>query len=473
MKATLVVAALALSLCGPLYAQEYGIELLEDTKRILPRRQQAVLMNQLLREKQETILPQVMRETAIDMWIVGRGEGSGHVALSLVDSHDDGWLDDVPRFLVFFDRGAESGVERLTGQFDDLAEIVTARNPKQIAIFEPGPNWPLATGKSHDFIERNSGKGTFSESERDSFAQEIGAELASRIVSAGVLTNRWLGTRTPREVSVFRHATRVVHEVIAEAFSNKAIVPDVTTTDDLNWWIRQRYADLGIEAMGHPTITIQRSMADRAKYDDGDEYFRVFDEHFADSLSPITGLNTTIRRGDIIFCDTMIRYLGLMTDTQQFAYVLREGETDAPEGIKESLRHVNRFQDLIAEEMQLGRDGNELARAAADRARQEGIKNPKLYAHSLYFYFMRYGPYGRAFSKDVHMAGSSLRSRGRPRENNELRYHTYFALELDVEYEVPECDGQNIVLFSETTMTFTPHGMEYPGGRQTEWYLIR
>ena len=72
------------------------------------------------------------------------------------------------------------------------------------------------------------------------------------------------------------------------------------------------------------------------------------------------------------------------------------------------------------------------------------------------------------------MAGSSMQSReGRARENNELRYHTYFALELDVEHEVPEWNGQNIVIFSETTMTFTPHGMEYPGGRQTEWYLIR
>jgi len=67
-----------------------------------------------------------------------------------------------------------------------------------------------------------------------------------------------------------------------------------------------------------------------------------------------------------------------------------------------------------------------------------------------------------------------MSSGGRPsREGNEVRENTYFALELDVEYELPEWDGQNIVVFSETTMMFSERGMEYPGGRQTEWYLIR
>ena len=474
MKIRFILIVLLLSLSGSIYVQDYSIELLQDTKRILPRRQQAILMNRLLKEKQETVLPQVMRETDIDMWIVSEGEGKGHISLSLVESTEDGMTREPPPFLVLFDRGIESGLERLSGRFEDLADIIKARNPKKIAVFDAAPNWYDEIGKSHDGLDPGSGRGTFSESQRAELEQEIGAELASRIVSARVLTNRWLGTRTPSEVSVFKHVVRVMHEIIAEAFSNKVIVPDVTTTDDLNWWMRQRYADLGIDALGHPTITIQRSLADREKYDDDDEYFRVFDEHFADELSPITGLNTTIRRGDLIFCDTVARYLGLYTDTQQSAYVLREGETDAPEGLKEAFRHVNRFQDLIAEEMRLGRDGNEIARAAAEKARQEGIKNPKLYAHSLYFYLMRYGPYGRFFSKDIHMAGSSLRSRGREsRGGNELRYNTYFAFELDVEYEVPEWDGQNIVIFSETTMTFTPSGMQYPGGRQTGWYLIR
>ncbi len=472
MKITHILAALLLSLSSSLYAQDYGIELLEDTKSILPRRQQAILMNRLLKEKQKTILPQVMQETGIDMWVVSQGEG--HVYHSLVESEEDGLVSVTPPFLILFDRGTESGIEMLSGGFDELTGIIKAGNPKRIAVNETEAAWFNTIREFADFIPIESVRGTFSDSKKAELEQELGEELASRIVSARVLTNRWLGTRTPAEASVFKHVARVAHEIIGEAFSNRAIIPNVTTTDDLNWWMRQRYADIGINATGHPTITIQRSLADREKYDDDDEYFRVFDERFVDNLSPRCGLNTIIRRGDLIFCDTTMRYLGLYTDTQHSAYVLREGETDAPEGIKEALRHVNRFQDLIAEEMRLGRNGNEIARAAAERARQEGIKNPKLYAHPLYYYFMRYGILGRFFSQDVHQAGSSLRSAAREiEEGNELRYDTYFALELDVEYEVPEWGGQNIVIFAENTMTFTSHGMEYPGGRQTEWYLIR
>ena len=81
MKVKCVLAVLFLLLSSSVYAQDYPIELLQDTESVLPRRQQAILMNRLLKEKQETILPQVMRETGIDMWIVSEGEGKGHVAL--------------------------------------------------------------------------------------------------------------------------------------------------------------------------------------------------------------------------------------------------------------------------------------------------------------------------------------------------------------------------------------------------------
>ena len=474
MKAKLLVAVLALLVSGSLYAQaapvrqaphdhaiqDHPIELADDSMAILPVWEQAIVMNRLLAEKQQIVLPQVMRETGVDMWIVGRGEG--HLYLSLLESEEDGLVRDEPDFLVFFDRGETAGVERLSAELEELEGIITARNPAAIAVTEARRT------------RRGPRPGTFSEPAKAELEGAIGAELASHMVPAGILTNRWLGTRTPAEVSIFKHVTRIAHEVIAEAYSNKVIIPDVTTIDDLNWWILQRYEDLGLGTVDHPTVTIQRSLADREKYDDDDEYFRAFDERFVDDLSPMNGYNMTIRRGDLIFNDTGIKYLGLYTDTQQSAYVLREGETDAPEGLKEAMRHINRFQDLIGEEMQLGRDGNEIGVAAAERARQEGIKNPKLYSHSLMYYFWRYELLGRFFSKEIHNAGSGMSSSGRPsRVGNEVRENTYFALELDVEYELPEWDGQNIVVFSETTMMFSERGMEYPGGRQTEWYLIR
>ncbi len=452
----LIAAALVVALCGPALAQNTGIVLVDDAQSVLPRRQQALLMNALLKEKQETILPQVMRENGIDMWIVSEGDGALYV--SLLESEADGAVLETPAHLVFFDRGDGAGIERSTAESDELAAIVSARNPGRIAI---------GGGRSR----RN--RRAVSEAELAETTERLGEELASRVVPAATLANHWLGTRTAREQSVFKHVLRLAHEIIAEAFSNKVIVPDVTTTDDVNWWIRQRYADLGLGTVDHPTITVQRSKAERAKYSDDDEYFRVFDERFVDDPSPRVGLNLIIRRGDLIFCDTGIMYLGLYTDTQQAAYVLKEGEDEPPEGIQEARRHIVRFQDLLGEEMRLGRGGNEIGIAAVERAREEGIQ-AKLYAHSLAYYFMRYGILGRFFSDEVHSAGSGLSSgRGRGGGGSPLRYKTLFALEMDVEYEVPEWDGQRVVFFSETGMTFTPDGMVFPGGRETEWHVIR
>lgn len=457
MRSKYISVLMLLTFCSSLYAQDSGFELVNDAGGVLPRREQAILMNHLLKGKQETVLPQVMRETGFDMWIVSEGEG--YLYLSLIDSGPDGAVTDTPPYLVFADRGEESGVIRIHAGRDDVARIIREEAPKRIAINSAG---------------RRSTRGTFSESELEELEVGISSEFAASFESARTLTNRWMGTRTDEELSIFRHVLRLAHEIIAEAYSNRVIVPDVTTTDDLNWWIRQRYVDLGIGTEDHPTITIQRSKAERAKYDDDDEYFRVFDERFVDDPSPRVGLNIIIRRGDLIFCDTGIKYLGLYTDTQQSAYVLKTGETEAPEGLKEAFRHIVRFQDLIAEEMRQGRGGNEIGVAAAKRARAEGI-DPSLYAHSLSYFFMRYGILGGMYSRDVHFAGSGLSSSERRcgRGGSPLHYNTLFALELDIKYNVPEWDGQQIVLFSETGMTFTREGMVFPGGRQTEWYLIR
>ncbi len=456
MHLRLIAALLVMAVSGPVFAQGAGIVLVDDAESVLSRRQQAILMNALLKEKQRTILPQVMRENGIDMWIVNEGDGPLYV--SLLESEADGAVLETPSYMIFFDRGEGAGIESLSAESDDLVAIVRARNPAQIAI---------GGGRSR------RGRRAASEPELAELTQQLGEDLASRVVSAATLANHWLGTRTPREQSVFKHVLRLAHEIIAEAFSNKVIVPDVTTTDDVNWWIRQRYADLGLGTVDHPTITVQRSKAERAKYSDDDEYFRVFDERFVDDASPRVGLNLVIRRGDLIFCDTGIMYLGLYTDTQQSAYVLREGEDEPPEGIQEALRHIVRFQDLIGEEMHRGRGGNEIGIAAVERAREEGIQ-AKLYAHSLAYYFMRYGILGRFFSDEVHSAGSGLSSgRGGGDGGRPLRYNTLFALELDIQYEVPEWDGQRVVFFSETGMTFTPDGMEFPGGRETEWHVIR
>ncbi len=308
------------------YAQDFGIKSVEDSKNVFSLLERAKLMNRLLKLKQITVLPEVMRRGGIDMWIVRNNEVAFYLAL--LQSEEDGLVKRMPPFLIFFDRGEEAGIEWLSGRFDDLAGIIKERDPNKIGINE-----------KNEWVPYNYG---FSGSDKAELERRIGRNYASRIVSAKMVSIWWHEARTPEELSVFRHVVGVAHDVIGEAFSNKVVIPDVTTTFDLNWWMRQKYVDLGINVRSHPTITLQRSSKEREKYDDDDDYFNILDERYKVDPAPIEGLNTVIRRGDLIFCDTGIMYLGLNTDIQQMAYVLKEGEADAPEGLREALRHVNR-----------------------------------------------------------------------------------------------------------------------------------
>ena len=80
-----------------------------------------------------------------------------------------------------------------------------------------------------------------------------------------------------------------------------------------------------------------------------------------------------IQRGDLLHCDFGIVYLNLCTDTQQQAYVLKEGETDAPAGLKRALALGNRLQDIHMEEMKPGRTGNQVLAAALSGRRTRGF----------------------------------------------------------------------------------------------------
>ena len=109
--------------------------------------------------------------------------------------------------------------------------------------------------------------------------------------------------------------------------------------------------------------------------------------------------------GDLLHCDMGFHYLGLATDQQQHAYVLRPGESGAPPGLIAALQDGNRLQDIHLDEMQLGRSGNEVLRATLERAASEGIR-AQVYTHPL-------GVHGHAAGTARRFVGSARRRAGR------------------------------------------------------------
>jgi len=412
-----------------------------DPPAILTLREQAAVYNDWLKTRLGQILPELMRQEGFDMWLViCRENNEDPVYFSLVPFTT--LYAGRTQMLVFFDRGAE-GVERLTvtrapigqlyksvwepekiDQWERLAQIIRERNPKRIGIDE-----------SDTF---NYGDG-LTASLKKKLVSALPPEYASRLQSAERLAIRWLETRSKEELEVYPQIVGIAHSIIAEAFSRKVITPGITTTDDVVWWMRERTRQLGMTNWFQPSISIQRPK----------------DSPYKDS--PV------IHRGDMLHSDFGITYLKLCTDTQQLAYVLKDGESEAPRGLKDGLAQGNRLQDIHLAEMTAGRSGNEILIAALTRARAEGLK-PSIYTHPL-------GVHGHAAGPII---GLWDRQEGVPGLGDFPLYeNTVHSIELNVRANVPEWGNQEVTFALEQDAAFTKSGGAFIDARQTAFHLIR
>ena len=347
--------------------------------------------------------------------------------------------------LVFHDQGPGQGVERISvGRFDydglfevhrthndsqfvGLRQIVEERDPGTIGI-NVSERWNHADGLTAQQLEH--------------LEDAIGDRYASRLTSAEMLSVGWLEAKLPEETEDYRHVMRVAHQVIAEAFSNRVIVPGVTTDVDVEWWMRQRVAELGMGSWFHPSINIQRRGG-------------LPDE------TPAHG--HVILPGDMLHTDFGIVYMGFSTDTQHNAYVLRPGETDAPAGLKAGLAAANRLQDLTMQYAVLGGTGNQALAAALEQGRAEGL-GPTIYCHAI-------GYHGHAAGPPI---GMSDYQDGVPVRGDYTFYaNTWHSIELNSRQAVPEWDGQEVRFALEEDAGIFEDGWDWIDGRQTRFYLIR
>lgn len=417
---------------------------------ILSQRERVSPMNEVLRERLDELLPRIMRETGIDMWlVVNREYAEDPVYFSLVP--EPVFAARRTTMLVYFDRGGEEGLERLTvsryplgdlyeaawegGDLEEqwmrLAEVVQARNPQRIGI-DISRHWAVADGLTVGLHER--------------LTEALGDELSSRLVSAEELVVRWLETRTARELEIYPHVVALARSVIAEAFSEQVITPGVTTTEDVAWFIRQRFTDLGLPIWFMPDVDLQRrGMA-------------------CEMDSPYCGESSAvIRRGDVLHTDVGICYLRLCTDTQEMGYVLESGEDRVPEGLVGAMAVGNRWQDLLTAEFVTGATGNELLERAVAAAEKAGI-HFSIYSHPI-------GLFGHAPGPTIGMWDNQ----GPTPVKGDWRLHpnTAYAIEGNVKVMLPEWDGQWVQIKLEQSVAFDGERVTYLAGRQTSWHLVR
>jgi hypothetical protein len=424
-------------------------------------REQAAVRQEWLALRIERVLPRLMREHGVDMWIVPvREYNEDPVFHSLVSPTT--FAARRRTIYIFHDRGAGSGgVERIAiggtsqgGLYDVVrdpqAAIGTAGTTRRAA--EPfGPDqWqlltPLVEARDPRTIALNvSHTHAFSDGltvgEWEQLRAALGPVYRERVVHRELLPLHYIEERLPEMLPVYVSMQEVVHNIIATAFSNRVITPGVTRTEDVVWWLRQRVSDLGLGSWFQPSVSVQRRGVE-----------------MGDSTNPV------ILRGDVLHTDFGIVAYGLKTDTQHMGYVLRDGEDAPPAGLVAALRRSNRLQDLLLGEMVVGRTGNDVLQRTLARMRAEGIDGT-VYTHPI-------GDHG-------HGAGPLIglwdRQEGVPgRGDVALRPNTWFSIELQATSPVPEWAGQPVRMAQEEEALIDGDGARrWVLRRQTDFHLIR
>lgn len=450
MRGLLTAAAVAAALVAPALnlaharkAQEQPVATLSpDMPDIYTPREQAEIRDRWLGERLETIVPALMRENGIDMWIlVAREYMEDPVVSTMLNATS---LRARRRtILVFFDPGDGKGLERITvsryglgeffqsawvpedqpDQWARLAEIVAERDPEKIA---------LNVSSLSAFADG------LTQSQYADLVDALDPKFRERIVEGYPLAIGWLETRTPAEMEAYKHIMEVAHAIIAQGFSADVVKPGETTVDDLVWWYRKRIADAGLIPWFHPSVAISREGVE------GD----------------LRG-DAVIEKGDLLWNDFGIVYLGLNTDTQHLAYVLRDDETDAPAGLKAGLRANNAVQDALTTSFRAGDTGNEVLARAREKAIKQGL-DPSIYSHPI-------GYHG-------HGAGASIgfwdNQDPDPRGEYKIRPNTAWSIELKATVPVPEWGGQKVGFKSEEDAFFDGKTVRYILGRQTRFHII-
>lgn len=449
MRRTLGLALLPLTLASTAPGQPAAPERPFGTLR-----EQAGIQQRWLVQRLETVLPRLMREQGIDLWIVSMREYNEDPVFRALVSPTTFYARRRTIYL-FFDRGPERGVERLAlgggsqgglyqavreterapdgrqrelwgkAQWDVLARVVRERNPRRIAV---------------DISQTHAFSDGLTVGEWEQFQEALGPDLLQRLVRAERLPVDLLALRVPDMLPTYRRMQELVHQIITTAFSNQVVTPGVTTTEDVVWWMRQRVNDLGLGTWFQTSVDVQRRGVD-----------------LADSTAPV------IQRGDVLHCDFGITAMGLNTDTQHMGYVLRDGETDPPAGLTHALAVSNRLQDILLSHMKPGRTGNEVLKAALDQMRAEKIDG-SIYTHPI-------GDHGHAAGP---LIGLWDRQEGVPgRGDVPLLTSTWHSIELQATTPVPEW-GQPVRMAQEEDAELTADGaMRWVLRRQSALHLVR
>lgn len=416
-----------------LFLTLFSVDALQS--QILSLRDQAAWRDSILEKRLTLLLPDLMERASIDVWvIIGAEYNEDPVLKTMLPAT---WLNARRTTMLVIAKNRVTGeIDRLAvarydvgrsfksawnpdthpDQFKRLAELISSYQPERIGI-----------NTSQHFDHANG----ITLTEHARMMEALPEALRRKVVSAEALAVGWLETRIPDELTMYAHINETAHAILQRALSNEVVIPDSTTTTEVQWWLRETVRSMGLDVWFHPSVSVAS----------GEE---------------------VIRRGDLMHIDFGITYLGLNTDTQRMAYVLRDGESEIPAGLVVAFRKGNRLQDVLTGNFETGRPGNEVLKRSREQAIAEGLR-PSIYTHPIGFH-------GHAAGATIGMWDAQG---GVPGDGDYPVYpNACWSIELNVTEYIPEWD-KDVRIMLEENACFDGRTVSYIAGRQESLYVVR
>ena len=406
---------------------------------ILSLRERQQLRTTITRKRVDTLIPPLMEELAIDLWVIPCGDFNidpVHTYLSeedaphssvIVFSNCGGQFEKLisSRFLPYGEgEFYRNYVQRGEDEYEALARLIREKKPRSVAV-NTSEEFSILDGISHTC-----------------YTKVLAAAGDVPVVSAEELAMRYMQHRIPEELDNYELSARAARELIRETFSRRVITPGVTTTEDVRWFMRQRMLEMGLSYTWGPNCDLQRR---------GCAHPMLGGENESEVILP----------GDLVHIDFGVSYLQTETDMQYLCYVPLEGETEAPAGLVEGFAKCREFQQIYMDTVRPGVTGNELWREINQKAEEAGLK-AMVYSHPIGFH--------------VHGVGSSIGRFGRQPDIScgqyLVRNNMCFAMEQNVRVTIPEWDDQEIFIFREEDVALVDGKIRVIGELQPCLYVL-
>ncbi len=433
-------------------ASDYGIPASQERYEI----KKAVVA-----EKLATSLLPAMRNHGIDMWLVLDRENNPEPL------HGDlgGGFSGVRAAFIFFDSGGDTLEKIYYGSHEQDATSVIGQvyDEKKYYGYSREGLTPHLRKAIHDRDPKKIGVNTshtLPEADgltvglKNFLVDTIGPKYAERIVSAELLVRDFRLNRTELETQLYTQLLTWTERWMAEALSTANVVTGETTAEDIAWWLQDRALQLGLTGSG--TVRVVRQ----------------------GELLPIHDPNITLEPGDVVGIDGGLEYLGYATDIKRTAYLLRPGETAAPESIQAAWKTTHEIGDLYASKMVSGAIGHEIWATINAETERRGYKavGPDAGGDAVTTTEPEVGIYGHSVGHVAHEIGARIAADIPFAYGERVRFplmtNEWVSIEFHVSTPLALWDGKTWYARFEETAQITDDGIKWLIPNQTELYLI-